>query len=136
MPTGLTPKQEAFIRAFLRTGNASEAYREAYNAKKSKASTVNRAAKALLDHAKIGPRVRAAQKRALERAELSLADHLKELANLRNGAVKEGQFSAAVTAEVARGKAAGLHVEKHEHELGPSFEELVRGSLKPPGDST
>ena len=27
----LTPKQEAFILAYLETGNASEAYRRAYN---------------------------------------------------------------------------------------------------------
>ncbi len=49
----LTPKQEKFCLAYLETGNASEAYRRAYNAAKMKAATVNRNAKALLDNTKI-----------------------------------------------------------------------------------
>ena len=34
---------------------------------------------------------------------------------LRNMAAKEKQYSAAITAEVARGKASGVHVERVEH---------------------
>ena len=32
MADKLTPKQEAFVLAYIETGNASEAYRRAYNA--------------------------------------------------------------------------------------------------------
>ena len=38
--------------------------------------------------------------------------HITELAKIRENALKKGAFSAATNAEVARGKAAGLYVEK------------------------
>ena len=38
--------------------------------------------------------------------------HIKELARLREAALKKGRFSSAVNAEVARGKAAGLYIEQ------------------------
>ena len=38
--------------------------------------------------------------------------HIKELARLREAALKKGSFSSAVNAEVARGKAAGLYIEQ------------------------
>ncbi len=53
----LTPKQEAFCLSYLKTGNASEAYRQAYSAKNMKAATVNRKAKDLLDNGKITARL-------------------------------------------------------------------------------
>ena len=40
----LTAKQEAFALAYLQTGNASEAYRRAYNAENMKPETVNKRA--------------------------------------------------------------------------------------------
>ena len=50
----------------------------------------------------------------IHRANTTLEGHLIELARLREKAVDSGQFSAAITAEVARGKAAGLYVDKRE----------------------
>ncbi len=44
----LTPKQEAFALAYVETGNASEAYRYAYDAGNMKLASVNRKAKELL----------------------------------------------------------------------------------------
>ena len=38
--------------------------------------------------------------------------HISELAKIRIDALKKGAWSAAVTAEVARGKAAGLYIEQ------------------------
>ena len=54
----LTPKQEAFILAYLETGNASAAYRRAYNASGMNAATVNREAHSLLEHPKVAPRLK------------------------------------------------------------------------------
>jgi len=53
----LTPKQETFCLVYQETGNASEAYRLAYDTRKMKAETVNRNAKAMLDHNKIATRI-------------------------------------------------------------------------------
>jgi len=63
--------------------------------------------------------------------------HFKELQKIREKALEEGSYSAAVQAEVARGKAAGLYVEqkiiKHgkldqltEAELDEKIAELMR----------
>ena len=44
--------------------------------------------------------------------EVTFVRHIKELARLREQALKKGSFSSAVNAEVARGKAAGLYIEQ------------------------
>jgi hypothetical protein len=58
MKNTLTPKQEKFCSLYIDTGNASEAYRKAYSAKKSKPETINRCAKELLDNPKITARIK------------------------------------------------------------------------------
>ena len=45
--TSLTIKQENFCQVYVETGNASEAYRRAYDAKNMKSETVRRTAKEL-----------------------------------------------------------------------------------------
>jgi len=46
----LTPKQEAFCFAYLETGNASEAYRRAYDAESMSTEAIHVEASRLLDH--------------------------------------------------------------------------------------
>lgn len=116
----LTPKQEAFCLAYLETGNASEAYRRAYNAENMKPETINRNAKALMDNSKIAARLAELRAPALKKAQMTLEGHLADLQMLRDKALAADQFSAAITAEIARGKASGVHVEKSERVLtGP-----------------
>ena len=43
---------------------------------------------------------------------LVLRKHISELAQIRNQALEKGAWSAAVNAEVARGKAGGLYVDQ------------------------
>lgn len=108
----LTAKQEAFCLAYIKTGNASEAYRRAYNAENMKPATVNRRAKELMDNSKIAARLTELQSEAAEKSKLTLESHLEKLSELRDAAVDFGQFSAAIRAEIARGKAAGLYREQ------------------------
>jgi phage terminase small subunit len=54
-PKPLTPKQEAFVLAYVKTGNASEAYREAYNTKAS-AKTIHEKSSRLLAEGKVRAR--------------------------------------------------------------------------------
>lgn len=110
----LTPKQEAFALAYVETGNASEAYRRAYNAGNMKPASVNRTAKELLDNPKIASRVEEMRKPAVDACQLTLESHLRRLAELSEKAEREGKYSAAVAAEISRGKAAGLYTEKTE----------------------
>lgn len=126
----LTPKQEAFCHKYVETGNASEAYRHAYDAGGMKPASVNRKAKELLDNGKIAARLAELRAPAAEAAQITLESHLRRLGELSTAAQEAGQMAAAITAEIARGKAAGVHVEKSEalvttRELPASVDEFV-----------
>ena len=65
--------------------------------------------------------------------------HLTELSRLRDEAVDSGQISSAISAEVSRGRAAGLYIEKKEvtvnkvesmsdEELRSKLQDLLDGS--------
>lgn len=109
--TGLTAKQEAFCLELARTGNASEAYRKAYDAKGMKTETVNRKAAELAANGKVTARMAALRSEVRRRGILTLEEHMKALGVLRNKAVEARQYSAAISAEIARGKVSGLYVD-------------------------
>lgn len=117
----LTPKQEAFALAYVETGNASEAYRRAYNAVKMKPETVNRTAKGLLDNRKIAARVAELQAEHVERHKLTVDDLLAELEQARQAALtaETAQSSAAVAATMGKAKLLGLDKQMIEHS-GPN----------------
>ncbi len=61
---------------------------------------------------------------------MTLEGHLRALAELRDKAKAANQFGAAITAEIARGKASGVHIEKSEQtvttkELPSSIDEFM-----------
>lgn len=133
MAQKLTAKQEAFIRAYLKCGNASEAYRQSYDASKMKPEVVNNEASLLLAHPEISVRVAAYQTKANERAGVTLADHLTRMAQLSEEAREVAQFSAAIRAEELRAKASGLYVERVEHS-GSLEPVIVTFSISGPRD--
>ena len=66
----------------------------------------------LLAMAKIQKRLEDLRAPARERAQLTLESHLAELASLRDAAAARKAYAAAISAEVARGRASGLYVER------------------------
>ena len=54
----LTPKQEKFFREFIKCGNATEAFKRAYNCKKMKPETINNSAYKLLQNDEITARIK------------------------------------------------------------------------------
>lgn len=117
MASKITVKQDKFCLAYLETGNASEAYRRAYSSEKMKGATINRNANTLLSDSKITARLDALRKPVIKKAQMTLEGHLDDLLRLRNFATQEKQIAAAITAEIARGKAAGIHIEKSQIDL-------------------
>lgn len=113
----LTPKQEAFALAYVETGNASEAYRRAYNAGKMKPDSVNRKAKELLDNGKITARVAELQAGHADRHKLTVDDLLRELEEARQAALtaETAQSSAAVAATMGKAKLLGMDKQVIEH---------------------
>ena len=111
----LTDKQEAFCVAYVETGNASESYRRAGYSARMADKTVAEAASRLLKNSKVIARIAALRAPVAEVAQITLENHLRDLLVIRDAARADMKWSAAVAAEIARGKAAGLYVEKLEH---------------------
>lgn len=112
----LTPKQEAFCRGYMENGgNASEAYRAAYDAKEMKPATINREAAALTDNPKVTTRLAQLQRAAAERNQVSVDSLVAELEEARAKAQADSKGAAAmVSATVAKAKILGLLTDKTE----------------------
>lgn len=121
----LTQKQEAFCLAYVETGNASEAYRRSYNAEKMAEATIWRKAKDVIDNGKVKARIAEIRKPAADKAGVTLEQHLIDLKRLRDLAEASEKYGPAVTAEMARGKASGLYVEKIDVNLSGSLAERL-----------
>jgi|TARA_R110000765_G_scaffold87214_2_gene167338 phage terminase small subunit len=109
----LNSKQKKFCREYLKGQTATDsAIKAGYTKDRKGAKTQG---SVLLNH---NPMVRnylidleitASQKDAI-----SLENHLSTLHDLREEAKDQGQISAAITAEVHRGKAGGLYIDRRE----------------------
>ena len=78
----LTPKQESFCKEYIRTGNATEAYRLSYDTKKATAKSVNELASRMLKDIKIASRIKELQEKINERFEISVGRVLQEYAKI------------------------------------------------------
>lgn len=117
MPKGekLTPKQEAFIRAYLGGKNPKDAYEQAYDVKRMSPAAVAVEAQKLLQHPNVSKRLNALQAKQEVKTLLSLEEHMEKLKELRDAAHQEGDFSPAIKAEELRGKLRRFYVEQIEH---------------------
>jgi len=80
LSSALTVKQERFATAYIETGNASEAYRIAYDADGMTPASVHREAHAVLDNPKVASRVAALQAELRERHKVTADRIVEELA--------------------------------------------------------
>lgn len=115
-PMKLTVKQEAFCLAYIETGNASEAYRQAYNVAKMKQDAIAVEACRLLDNPNVSLRVAELQQSLVKRHEVTVDSLMLELEEARMAAMgaSNPQSAAAVAATMGKAKLAGLLVDKVE----------------------
>jgi hypothetical protein len=130
----LTPKQEAFAKAYIETGNASEAYRRSYDAGKMKPATVNRKAVELLENGKITARLAELQSGHQKRHEITVDSITTMLADAYALAMKPEvtAVGAAVSAALGLAKLHGHIIDsknvnlnanhKHHHTVEPLSE--------------
>ena len=109
----LNSKQKLFCKEYLKGQTATEsAIKAGYTKDRKGAKTQG---SVLLNH---NPVVRNylidLEIAASERDAVSLETHLSTLHDLREEAKDQGQISAAITAEVHRGKAGGLYIDRRE----------------------
>lgn len=86
---GLTPKQENFCREFIKCGNASEAYRKAYNCDNMKPETINVKACELLKNGNIMVRVQELDKEKKNEAIADAQEIQETLTRLLRGEINE-----------------------------------------------
>lgn len=108
----LTAKQEKFAQ------NVAKGMKKIDAAKQAGYSSKNAGRAGTMLTSKSNPniqnRIHDLQTKAADNVVLSLGTHLVDLKDLRDGAVRNGAWSAAVTAEIARGRAAGLYINRSE----------------------
>lgn len=106
----LTPKQEKFCQLYIELGNASEAYRQSYNAEKMKPEAVHVQAARLQENPKIALRIAELQAEHAQRHRVTVDDLLVELEEARQAALSAEtvQASAAVTATMGKAKLLGF----------------------------
>lgn len=113
----LTLKQEAFCQAYIQNGgNASEAYRSAYNAGKMKPESINVNASRLLADTKVALRVSELRAAIEERHQITMDDLIGELEEARSQAIglNVPKLSVAVSATMGKAKMLGFLSDKVE----------------------
>lgn len=129
--SGLTLKQEAFCYAYIENGgNASEAYRTAYDAGTMGNSAIWNEASRLLQNPQVAIRVQELRKAIEDAHKLTVNDLLKELEESRAAALtaETVQASAAVSATMGKARLLGLDKQKVEHDV--PAESVLAGLLK------
>lgn len=81
---GLTPKQEKFCQLYIELGNASEAYRQAYDCLKMQTSTINTKAKELLKNGPITVRIEELQQEHRQCHNLTIDNIIADLQEYRD----------------------------------------------------
>jgi phage terminase small subunit len=131
----ITAKQEKFALLIFEGKTRAEAYRGAYDAVNSNDATCHKRGTELVMKGAIAGRIQELRAKAEPAHLMSLEEHLQDLKMLRNAAVNNGQYGAAISAEVARGRAYGLYTEKIEH-TGKNGQPLQGGTFILPGVMT
>ena len=108
MMNELTVKQSDFCLFYIETGNASEAYRRAYDAENMKPETVNRRAFDLMENSKIKARIEALQAEYRMVILFSVCVILNKLEDIYSEAMKKGNLSSAVSAVMGQAKVLGF----------------------------
>lgn len=124
----LTPKQENFCIVYLETGNASEAYRQSYDAENMSQNALNREASVMLDNPKIAQRIEQLRAPIIKKAQLTVEDLLRELEEARQLAIQTESPAPAVSATMGKAKLLGLDKQVIDHQSSD-------GSMSPKGKS-
>jgi phage terminase small subunit len=108
MSRDLTPKQEAFAVEYVKTGNATQAYRAAYNTANMKDKTIWARSCELRKNSKVAERVEELREVIRERALVSLDSLTEELEHARLKGEEWKQGSTMVSATMGKAKLHGL----------------------------
>lgn len=123
----LKPKQESFCQKYIELGNASEAYRQSYDAEDMNSNVIHTKASELLKSGKVTVRIEQLRKDHKMRHNINIDVLLLELEEARQAALgaENPQSSAAVAATMGKAKILGLDKQVIDHTSSD-------GSMSPP----
>jgi phage terminase small subunit len=110
----LTQKQERFAQVYVETGNASEAYRQAYNVTTQSDGTINRNAWNLLHRSKIERRVNEIRAEHAKRHEINVDSLTERYYEVMALAQAKGDTSTMKAALDSLAKLHGVWVDRSE----------------------
>jgi len=108
----LTQKQENFCLAYIKTGNASEAYRQAYNAEKMKAATITSKAYELMQNGEVTAMIDKLKARAESKAIITLEQRKELLSRF----AWEEETDKSIKAIDLLNKMDGIYIQKNQTE--------------------
>lgn len=85
----LTLKQERFVQAYLETGNAAEAYRQAYDVGDMSPANIGKEAHRLLQHPQIAPMIAAARQALAEKHGINAEWILQQLKHVAGADIRK-----------------------------------------------
>lgn len=109
---GLTPKREAFARAYVECGNASQAYMRAFKCDGFQPSKIASRATSLLQEESVAALIQELRDKAAKRNDITIDNLTQMLLEDRKLARELGQPSAAISAVRELGKLHGLMIDK------------------------
>ncbi len=115
-PKDLNARQMRFCELMIAGHGSNKAYALAYDIPEEKQcnATVGVRGSRMLTNPKVIAHMDKIRQPVLMRLGLTLEHHLDKLEEIRDAALEAKNFGAACTAEIARGKAGGLYVERSE----------------------
>lgn len=124
----LKPKEERFAQLYIQLGNASEAYRQAYNSKAKQESVAVNASK-LLAKANVSLRVDQLKEETAQQSAWSRLDSIKVLSEIAKGLDQEAKPNDRVNATKALNAMHGFDKQTIDHtssdgSMTPSFNTL------------
>lgn len=128
--SGLTAKRAQFCLLYFETGNATAAYKGAYDAEKMSPAAISNEAYGLLHNPEITLRLEKLHSELSERVMVGKMRHIGRLENLKRISVEAGDMRAAVKAEELIGKVLGHYVDQVEHGQPGEFASMDDEQLK------
>ena len=110
----ITPKQEEFVRIYCweDESQTEAAVRAGYSKKSAHAIASQLLNGSHYPH--VVTRIHEVKKELAQKYEVTFEGHVKKLAEIRDLALEDGSYAAAVAAEKNRGQAAGLYIDRKE----------------------
>jgi phage terminase small subunit len=129
----LTLKQEAFCQAYIRSGDKSAAYREAYNASRMKPETIHEMASKLSSNHKVATRIKELQSKVAAIAEkkfnITAEEMLRHLNILRNARIDEYVEFKVVTVPIFNKAGKKIGTKKETKVAFKTFDKLTKEQL-------